>query len=114
MDETANVTNWRLRDIWWKVFLWGAACNGVIYGVAMIIAIVNLRAHKLARIYAPVLMLVMGLLSTFTVLLVSSLIVAFIFDSMALSFNQLYAFVSGFVCSIILFIFSIIRFPATL
>lgn len=60
-----------LLDIWWKVFLWGAACNGVIYGIAMIIAIVNLRAHKLARIYAPVLMLVMGLLSTFTVLLLS-------------------------------------------
>ncbi len=61
---------WAL-GIWWKVFLWGAACNAVIYGIATIIAAVNLRAHKSARLYFPVLMLVMGLISTFTVLLVS-------------------------------------------
>lgn len=58
-------------DIWWKVFLWGSACNAVIYGIAMIISIVNLKAHKRARIYLPGLMLVMGLINTFTVLLIS-------------------------------------------
>ncbi|VDN99184.1 unnamed protein product [Rodentolepis nana] len=37
----------------------------------MIISIVNLRAHNRARIYFPCLMLIMGLISTFTVLLTS-------------------------------------------
>lgn len=51
--------------------MWGSACNCVIYGIAMVVSIINLRAHKRARIYLPVLMLVTGLMSTFTVLLLS-------------------------------------------
>lgn len=53
------------------MFLWGAACNAVIYGIATIVALVNLRAHKSARLYFPVLIIVMGVISTFSVLLIS-------------------------------------------
>lgn len=42
------------------------------------------------------------------------LIIAAIFDTMALPFNELYAFACGFLPVLILFIFSVSRLPATL
>ncbi|VDL96469.1 unnamed protein product [Schistocephalus solidus] len=94
--------------------MWAASCNAVIYGIATVIAFVNLRVHKRARVYFPLVIVILGLISTFTVVLITCLVIAGVFHSMGLPFGEWHAVVCGVLQSLLMFVFSISRLPATL
>ncbi|VEL31800.1 unnamed protein product [Protopolystoma xenopodis] len=113
-DARSNSTRTQFSTIWFKIFLCASISNMAVHGIAMILAFYNLRAHRLARIFAPLFILVMGFLNTITVLLITSLVIAGVYTATIMPFNDLHAILVGLFQTFLLFIFSISRLPATL
>ncbi|TPP66179.1 hypothetical protein FGIG_05884 [Fasciola gigantica] len=120
-DRDPGVETGVYSYILFRIFLWAAVSNLALHLIALLIAFNNLKAHSSARICLPALILVMGILSTLTVLLITSnislnadissgIVVAGVYKATGITFNEFHAITMGLLQTTLLFVFSISRF----
>ncbi|XP_071504058.1 transmembrane protein 170B-like [Diadema setosum] len=99
--------------MWYQIFLWHLFSSFLIHAVAAIVAFCALRKHKIGRLYS-LLVILMGFLGPITGGILSSAIIAGLFETTEVTMIPLWALVCGWGQTIMVAVISFSRILGTL
>ncbi|KAI1280621.1 Transmembrane protein [Halotydeus destructor] len=100
-------------EMWYQVFLWALFSSFLVHLIAAGFAFTSLRMHKVAR-FAPIFILAAGIVTPFTVSLVTSAVIAGVYRAASFKMVPLYALFYGIGQTVTTLAFAYSRILATL
>ncbi|CAF1055239.1 unnamed protein product [Adineta ricciae] len=100
-------------DIWVEIFLWCFMTSIVVHFVAMIIAIVSLRSHKIGRWYSLLIMLA-GIITPIVPSALTTALLSAIFYAASVEIKPFFCFLLGVGQTGVILFFSFLKILSTL